>query len=315
MNKRVQGNIMLLIAALLWGTTFVAQSEGMRYVEPFTYNAVRTLIGGTVLIPVIAAFRMFSRKKEIPAENSTSRKTTVIGGICCGVVLFAASSLQQCGMTVTTAGKAGFITALYIVIVPLIELVIYRKTNILVWICVVIAAVGFYLLCIKEGFEISRGDLLVLCCAVFFAMHIMVIDYFNSRNADGMVLSCIQFFTAGTLMAIAMFIFESPELKAILDAKYTILYAGIMSSGIAYTLQILGQKHTAPAAATLIMSLESVFAALSGWLVLHESLSVKETAGCTLVFTAVILAQLKSSDKTAEKIISRTEKKYEKISQ
>lgn len=314
MSKRIQGNIMLLIAALLWGTTFVAQSEGMRYVEPFTYNAVRTLIGGTVLIPVIIAFRVFSPQKR-PTEGEASGKTTIIGGMVCGVVLFAASSLQQCGMTMTTAGKAGFITALYIVIVPLIELVIYRRSNVFVWICVVIAAAGFYLLCIKEGFRISRGDWLVLCCAVFFALHIMVIDYFNSKNADGIVLACIQFFTAGTLMAIAMLLFESPNLNAILDARYTILYAGIMSSGIAYTLQILGQRHTAPAAATLIMSLESVFAALSGWLILHEILSVKETAGCALVFIAVILAQLKSPDKSAGKNNIGTEKKNEKISQ
>lgn len=309
MKKRLQGNIMLLATALIWGTAFVAQSEGMRYVEPFTYNAVRTLIGGIVLIPVIAAFRIFSGKSK-PLESKTSKKATIIGGIACGAVLFAASSFQQCGMTMTTAGKAGFITALYIVIVPLIELIIYRKSNIFVWICVVIAAAGFYMLCIKEGFEIGRGDILVLCCAVFFAVHIMVIDYFNGKNADGMVLSCIQFFTAGTLMTIAMFLFESPELNAVLDAKYTILYAGIMSSGIAYTLQVLGQRHTDPAAATLIMSLESVFAALSGWLILHEALSPKETAGCALVFTAVILAQLKSPEKNI-----RTEKKNEKISE
>lgn len=309
MSKKMQGNIMLLVTALIWGTAFVAQSEGMRYVEPFTYNAVRTLLGGIVLIPVITAFRMFSGKTHT-LERVVSRKATVIGGIACGVVLFAASSFQQCGIAMTTAGKAGFITALYIVIVPLIELIIYRKSNAFVWICVVIAAGGFYLLCIKEGFEIGRGDILVLCCAVFFAVHIMVIDYFNGKNADGMVLSCIQFFTAGTLMTIVMLVFESPNLNAILDAKYTILYAGIMSSGIAYTLQILGQRHTAPAAATLIMSLESVFAALSGWLILHEALSPKEMAGCALVFTAVILAQLKLPEKN-----NRTEKKNEKISQ
>ncbi|MBR3760505.1 MAG: DMT family transporter [Ruminococcus sp.] len=314
MSKRIRGNIMLLIAALLWGTTFVAQSEGMRYVEPFTYNAVRTLIGGIVLIPVIAAFNVFSRKTN-PPESKTSKKATIIGGMACGVVLFAASSLQQCGMTMTTAGKAGFITALYIVIVPLIELVIYRRSNVFVWICVVVASAGFYLLCIKEGFKIGRGDWFVLCCTVFFALHIMVIDYFNSRNADGIVLACIQFFTAGTLMAIAMLLFESPKLNAVLNARYTILYAGIMSSGIAYTLQILGQRYTAPAAATLIMSLESVFAALSGWLILHEVLSLKETAGCVLVFIAVILAQLKLPDKSAEKIISGRRRKNEKISQ
>ncbi len=317
MVRRMRGNIMLLITALIWGTAFVAQSEGMRYVEPFTYNAVRTLLGGIVLIPVIAAFRLFGNRTHPQDENKSSRKSTIVGGIVCGIVLFAASSFQQCGIAMTTSGKAGFITALYIVLVPLIELILYRKSSAVVWICVLLAAIGFYLLCITEGFRIGKGDWLVLCCAVFFAVHIMVIDHFNSKNADGMIMSCIQFFTAGILMTIAMLLFESPNLRAILDAKYTILYAGIMSSGIAYTLQILGQRYTDPAAATLIMSLESVFAALSGWIILHEALSAKETAGCVLVFAAVILAQLKSLNlkDSADKNNIRTEKKNEKVSE
>lgn len=296
MSKKLCGNIMLLITALIWGTAFVAQSEGMRYVGPFTYNAIRTLLGGIVLLPVIVLFRRFGRKLTATAGDKTSMKTTVTGGIICGIILFIASSFQQIGISMTTAGKAGFITALYIVIVPLIELVLYRKSSVMVWICVMLAAVGFWLLCIAEGFRIGKGDWLVLCCAVFFAVHIIVIDHFNSRNADGMLMSCIQFFTAGLLMTAGMFLFETPRLSSIMDAKYTILYAGVMSSGIAYTLQILGQRYTAPAAATLLMSLESVFAALSGWLILHETLSRKEIAGCVMVFAAVILAQLKSHD-------------------
>ncbi len=297
MFKKAQGSIMLLIAALIWGTAFVAQSEGMRYVEPFTYNAVRTLIGGIVLIPVIAAFRMSNRKKGEAAETEkASLKVTVTGGIVCGFFLFIASSFQQSGISMTTAGKAGFITALYIVIVPVFELILHRRTRIITWICVFVAAIGFYLLCIDEGFHVGKGDWLVLCCAVFFAMHIMSIDHFNSKNADPMLMSCIQFFTAGTLMAVSMFIFEEPKLDCIIDARYTILYAGIMSSGVAFTLQVIGQKNVPPAASTLIMSLESVFAALSGWLILHEQLLPKELAGCLLVFTAVIFAQLKLPD-------------------
>lgn len=307
MSKKLRGNILLLITAIIWGTAFVAQSEGMRYVEPFTYNGVRTLLGGIVLIPIIAVFGKKKPKAPKTDKDRQSARITLIGGIVCGFFLFIAGSFQQSGIALTTAGKAGFITALYIIIVPLIELVLYRKSRLIVWICVFLASAGFYLLCIKEGFSIGKGDLLVLCGAFFFAMHIMVIDHFNEKQADGMRMSCIQFFTAGLLMTVCMFLFENPQIGSILDAKYTILYAGIMSCGAAYTLQILGQRDTDPTTATLIMSLESVFAALSGWIILHESLSIKELSGCILVFVAVILAQLKSSDKPTENC--KTEKK------
>ncbi len=290
MRKQLRGSLLLLFTALIWGTAFVAQSEGMNYVEPFTYNAVRTLIGGLVLLPVIAAFRS-SKRADSSEAKPYSKRDTVTGGMICGCVLFVASSFQQSGISMTTAGKAGFITALYIIIVPLIQLLTGKKCSAAVWISVVIAALGFWLLCMNEGLSLGRGDALVLCCAVFFALHILVIDHFNARGADGMVMSCIQFFTAGILMLASMFLFESPDIECILDAKYTILYTGIMSSGVAYTLQIIGQKEVEPATATLIMSLESVFAALSGWLVLHEALSGKELCGCALVFAAVLLAQ------------------------
>ncbi len=292
MKQKLKGNIILLITAIIWGTAFVAQSEGMNYVEPFTYNAVRTLIGGIVLIPIIAIFQRVGASSE---NGAKSQKTTIIGGIVCGIFLFIAGSFQQCGIAMTTAGKAGFITALYVTIVPLIEVILYRKSSLKVWLCVFLALAGFYMLCIKEGFTIGKGDLLVLCGAFFYAGHIMVIDRFNEKNADGMKMSCIQFFTAGLLMTVCMFIFENPEINAIMDAKYTILYAGIMSCGAAYTLQIIGQRYTDPTSATLIMSLESVFAALSGWIILSESLSIKELFGCTLVFAAVILSQLGAS--------------------
>lgn len=296
MSKKLKGSIMLLITALIWGSAFVAQSEGMRYIEPFTYNALRTLLGGVFLLPIIFLFRKYDNKKENSNKNTSSKKVTIFGGLSCGVFLFIASSLQQSGISLTTAGKAGFITALYIIFVPLIQLLLYRKLNVIIWICVFIAAVGFYLLCINEGFHIGKGDWLILCCALFFAIHIITIDYFNNKNADPMIMSCIQFFTAGFLMLLCMIIFESPSLKKVSDAKYTILYAGIISSGIAYTLQIIGQRYTPPATATLLMSLESVFAALSGWLILNETLSEKELIGCTFVFIAVILAQFKAPE-------------------
>ncbi len=309
MKSKLKGNIILLITAIIWGTAFVAQSEGMRYVEPFTYNAVRTLLGGIVLIPIITAFKWSRKEKTKEKINGKSTKITITGGIVCGIFLFIASSFQQWGIVETTAGKAGFITALYVTIVPLIELVLYRRSSLKVWFCVFLALAGFYLLCIKDGFTVGRGDLLVLCGAFFYAGHIMVIDHFNEKKADGMTMSCIQFFTAGLLMTVCMLLFENPQIEAIYNAKYTILYAGIMSCGAAYTLQIIGQRYTDPTSATLIMSLESVFAALSGWIILNEALSFKELFGCILVFAAVIITQLGTSavpKKLRRKIYEKT---------
>jgi len=309
MLKKLRGSILLLITAVIWGTAFVAQSEGMNYVDPFTYNAVRTLIGGFVLIPVIALFRCTPLQKYNDEQKKAPLKTTITGGICCGILLFVASSFQQSGIKLTTAGKAGFITALYVVIVPLLGIFFGRKTTPKTWLCAAIAILGFYLLCIRDGISISKGDLLVLVCALFYAMHIMVIDRFNDENADSMLMSCIQFFTAGLLMAVCMFIFEKPSLSGIFAAKTTILYTGIMSCGVAYTLQMIGQRYTPPSTATLIMSLESVFAALSGWLILSEKLSTKEFIGCALVFAAVILAQLNIKTKSKQ---TNGEDAYEK---
>lgn len=282
---------MLLITALIWGTAFVAQSEGMNYIGPFTYNALRTLLGGIVLIPVIAFFRRGSK-----SPDTDKLKATVKGGVICGTVLFAASSFQQTGISMTTAGKAGFVTALYIIIVPIFGLFLGKHPKPIVWICAAGALAGFYLLCIKECFAVSKGDLLVLAGAAFFAVHIMVIDKFNDMGADGMVMACIQFFTAGIIMLVCMFIFEEPKLPSIYDARLTILYTGVMSCGVAYTLQILGQQRTEPAQATMLMSLESVFAALSGWVILHEELSPRELLGCALVFVSVLAAQLLTTD-------------------
>ena len=296
MIKNFKGSIMLLITSIIWGTAFVAQSEGMNYVEPFTYNAMRTLLGGVVLIPVMILFR-FSDKRNGKKKSSCSLKNTVIGGICCGVALFIASSFQQAGIAQTTAGKAGFVTALYIVIVPLIGIFLHKKMPLRMWLFIAIALAGFRLLCIKQDIGISSGDLLVFFGAIAFAVHITVIDYFNQKNTDGVLMSCIQFFTAGLLMLICMFIFEKPTIPNIIGAGGTILYAGILSCGVAYTLQILGQKHTNPTLATMLMSLESVFAALAGWLILGEKLSIKEFIGCVLIFAAVILAQLAGTDK------------------
>lgn len=294
MSKKMRGNLMLLLTALIWGTAFVAQSAGMEHVQPFTYNGIRTLIGGLVLIPVILLFDRLKPADARPSaeEQKVINKNSLVGGLCCGTVLCIASSLQQFGVSMTTAGKAGFITALYIVIVPLMGVFIKKKIPKIIWLCVAIAVGGFYLLCVKEGFSIGTGDLLVLCCAFFFSIHIMVIDHFTAGKVDGVRMSCVQFLVAGIMAMILMFLFEEPTMASIWDARVPILYAGIMSCGVAYTLQILGQKDTDPTTATLLMSLESVFAALSGWVLLHESLSLKELLGCALVFAAVILAQI-----------------------
>lgn len=299
MANRLKGNAILLLTAVIWGTSFVAQSEGMKYIEPFTYNGLRTVIGGIVLVPVIAGFKIFDRKK---VQKQYSLRMTIIGGIVCGGVLCVASSLQQFGIVYTTAGKSGFVTALYVIIVPFLQFILGRKPRPIVWFCVVIAIVGFYLLCIKEDFTVGIGDLLTLICAFGFAWHIIFIDRFLERGADGLKMACVQFFTAGIIMLVCMFIFENPRIDKILEAKYTILYAGVMSCGVAYTLQIIGQRYAEPTIATLIMSLESVFAVLSGWIILGEVLNLQEVFGCCLVFAAVVLSQIKLPARKIKKL-------------
>lgn len=283
-----KSSLMLLLTAVIWGVAFVAQSAGMDYVGPFTFNAVRSIIGGFVLIPCI-----FILGRGKPAQKSTpqSRRDLLVGGACCGVFLAVASTFQQFGIQRTSVGKAGFITALYILLVPLLGLLSGKRPSLRVWLAVGIAVAGMYLLCVTEGFSIAFGDLLVMVCALLFAIHILVIDHFSPR-ADGIKLSCVQFFTCGLLCSVGMLLFERPSLTQILAAWMPILYAGVMSCGVAYTLQIIGQRDTDPTLASLILSLESVVSVLAGWALLHQSLSLRELAGCLLVFCAIILAQL-----------------------
>lgn len=292
-KKTLVSSLLLMITALIWGVAFVAQSEGLNYVGGFTFNGSRFLVGGMVLLPyVLFAGRRNRGESQKDREAEKKRlKTGVIGGICCGCFLCLASSLQQFGIAYTTVGKAGFITALYIVIVPLLGLFMHHKVGANIWFSVAIAAVGMYLLCITEEFSIGRGDFLVLLCAVGFSMHILVIDHFSPK-ADGVVISCVQFFTAGCISLVLMFAFEQPSWKGILAAWLPILYAGVMSSGVGYTLQIIGQKNLDPTVASLLMSLESVFAMLAGWVILGQKMSARELLGCALVFGAIILAQI-----------------------
>lgn len=298
MSKKLSANLMLLIAALIWGSTFVVQTTASGSVPPFTFLFSRSFLGFIFLIPVIIIFNYRKNKKLDSSEQKHKllpKKITVIAGIICGVVLTVASFCQQYGITLMTenaSGKAGFITALYIVFTPIFGIVLKRKIPKIVALCVPIATLGFYLLCIKSGFVLEIGDLVTLISAFFFTFHILVIDYFMEKGANPVKTSCVQFLTVGIVSLILAFIFEKPDFSIIWDAKFEIMYAGFLSSGIAYTLQIIAQKNTDPTSATLIMSLESVFAVLSGWIFLSEHLSAKELIGCLLVFIAVILAQI-----------------------
>ena len=283
---------MLLLAAFIWGSAFVAQSVGMDYVGPLTFNCVRSIIGGVVLIPCIFLLeRLKSPEERARAAAESDRKTLLAGGVSCGIVLCAATSMQQFGMQYTSVGKAGFITALYIVIVPVLGLFFGKRCGLKIWLGVFIALVGFYLLCMTGGFALERGDLYLLGCSLLFSFHILVIDHF-SPLVDGVKMSCIQFLVSGVLSGAAMLLFETPSIAGIVAGAGPILYAGVLSSGVAYTLQIIGQKNYNPTVATLLLSLESVFSVLTGWMVLHQKLSPREIAGCVLIFAAVILAQL-----------------------
>ena len=298
MQKKLRANLMLLIAALIWGSTFVAQTTASDTVEPFTFLFSRSFIGFLFLIPVIAIFNFQNNKKLTAGEEKQvllPSKLTLIAGILCGVALTLASYCQQKGITLMTdnaSGKAGFITALYIVFTPIFGVILKRRIPKIIAICVPIATLGFYLLCIKSGFKVELGDLLTLASAFVFTFHILIIDYFMEKGADPIKTSCIQFLVVGILSLVCAFLFEKTNFSIIWNAKFEIMYAGFLSSGIAYTLQIAAQKDADPTSATLIMSLESVFAVLSGWLVLGEALSAKELVGCLLVFIAVILAQV-----------------------
>ena len=280
---QMRNSLLLLLTAFIWGAAFVAQSVGGEAVGCFTFNGVRSLIGALVLLPVI--WLMDAKKKE-------DQKTLITGGICCGVMLCIASNFQQFGISFTTVGKAGFITAMYILIVPILGLFMKKKPGLQVWLGVVLAVMGLYLLCMTSGsFSLSKGDFLVLICAGFFSLHILIIDYFSPK-VDGVRMSCIQFLVCGILSMVMAFIFETPEVSVILSGWLPILYAGVLSCGVAYTLQIVGQKNMDPTVASLILSLESVFSVLAGWLILNQTLSLRELSGCVLMFLAIILAQL-----------------------
>lgn len=314
-TQQMKSSLILLLTALIWGVAFVAQSVGMDYVGPFTFNCVRSILGGLVLIPCIfvldrirperkagknlSAGECCAADSKVSAEEQRAgRRTLLTGGILCGVLLCVASNLQQIGIAGTSVGKAGFITALYIVIVPILGLFFRRKCSPTVWLGVLLAICGLYFLCINEGIHIQKGDFFVFLCALCFSVHILVIDHYT-QLVDGVKMSCIQFLVCGFLSGICMFLFENPSVHNVLEAWQPILYAGILSCGVAYTLQIVGQKGMNPTVASLILSLESVISALAGLVLLNQKLSVRETIGCVLMFAAIVLAQLPAGKKKA----------------
>lgn len=292
-KMRPKNAFMLILTAFIWGTAFVAQSVGMDHLGPFTFNGIRNLIGGVALLPCIALLNKINGKEE---KTEGTRKDLLLGGSACGLCLFAASSLQQIGIQYTTTGKAGFITACYIVMVPVFGIFLRKKIGWKVWTAVALAVAGLYFLCLTETFTIGKGDVYIFLCAIVYAVHILVIDYFSPK-VDGVKMSCIQFFVCGVCSIPFMFLLETPTVDGVILGLLPLLYAGVLSSGVAYTLQIVGQKNVDPAIASLLLSLESCFSVLAGWVILGQQLSARESLGCVLMFVAIILAQLPDKKK------------------
>lgn len=289
-SKRALSNFLLVLTAFIWGTAFIAQKEGLGTLKPCTFNGIRTMMGCIALLPVIA-FRSMRAKKngEVKKEN---KKALIIGGIVCGILLCAAGTSQTYGLVDADAGKAGFITALYIVLVPVIGIFIGKKIKPVIIASVVIALAGLYFLCVQgsNGFSLNNGDKLLFLCALLFSFHILSIDYFSPK-VDGVKLSCIQFFVSASINIIFMLIVEKPDISDIINCWFPLFYAGVMSCGVAYTLQIVAQKNTDPSVASIIMSLESLFALLAG-IAFGENPSVRELFGCVLMLFAIMLVQL-----------------------
>ncbi len=299
--------IMLAVAALIWGVAFVAQSVGMDHVGPFTFNGVRCLVGAVALLPVIWFFERKKKqagrtedREKVVGNQREETKNLLMGGLLCGTFLFLASSLQQIGLQYTSSGKAGFVTAFYIVIVPVLGIFLHKRVAGKVWIAVVLALVGLYFLCMTESFTIGKGDVYIFACAFVFSIQILMVDHFAPK-VDGVKLSCLEFLVSGILSLFFMFSLEHPTMSGIFAAGIPILYAGVLSCGVAYTFQILGQRDSNPAIASLIMSLESTFSVLAGWILLHETLSCREAVGCIFMFVAILLAQLPERKKIDER--------------
>ena len=298
-NRKLLGNALLLFTALIWGTAFAFQRVGMEKIEPLTFNAARMALAA-VVIGIVA---MFTGKKKGTAslgksndhndkEKKSYKMNTITGGICCGIFLSFGSIFQQMGLVYTTAGKAGFITAMYMLLVPVIGFIFFKRKNTwLVWLAVVLGIIGMYFLCITEKLSFTKGDALVIVCAFFFSFHILCCDHFAPKG-NPIAISAIQFATVTAISSVMALITEKPSIEKITSAFIPIVYCGIVSGGIGYTLQLVAQRFTEPATASLLMSMESVFAVLGGVVILNESMSVRELAGCIIMFLAIIMVQI-----------------------
>ena len=300
-NKKVLGNILLILTAFIWGTAFVGQRQGMEHMGPITFNACRMALAALTIGTVSFVLRKRDAQKQQDMSDQSRReyrKNTVIGGICCGFFLTIAALFQQMGMVYTTAGKGGFITAMYILLVPVINWILFkRKSRPLVWIAVLMGIAGIYLLCVTEGLTLEKGDALVMVCPFFFAGHILCCDYFVQR-ANPVELSAIQFFTVTVLSTIMAFIVENPTWQQVTAAIVPIVWLGVLSGGIGYTFQIIAQQYTDPTVASLLMSLEAVFAVMGGAVLLGERMSARELIGAAIMFAAIILAQIPAGKRT-----------------
>ncbi len=293
-KKQMEHSLLLLLAAFIWGLAFVSQSKGMDYMHPLTFNGVRALIGAFVLFLYLNIRNRLGGKPD----KKIDVKKTIKAGILCGLALTAASTLQQFGIQYTTVGKAGFITTLYIIFVPIAGIFFRRKVSPVVWTGAGIAAVGMYLLCMTESLRLGLGDILIFVCAILFSAHILLVDHF-SPDTDGVMISCIQFTVCGIICTTGALIWGSPTFGQIIDGIGSLAYAGVLSCGVAYTLQIVGQEGVNPTVAALLLSLESVFATIAGWICFKigllktdQTMTPRQIAGCALVFAAVILVQL-----------------------
>lgn len=297
MKNNVLNNILLLTTAFIWGAGFAFQRAGMEFIEPLTFNCARSFLGAFSLLILIIIFKI-KKGPNRKMNKWEERRYMFKAGIFCGLALFFASSIQQMGMVYTSASKAGFISSLYIIIVPLLSIFLKKKVPSTIWFGVILGAIGLYFLCAGDAKGLSNigfGDILIMVSAFLYSVHILIIDYFAPK-VDSVKLSCVQFFVVGFISLIPMFIFETPNWAGIIECRWALLFTGVVSCGIAYTLQIIAQKNTSPAIASLILSFESVFAVITGYLILHEILTLKEILGCILMFTAVIVAQIRNRE-------------------
>ena len=296
-QKAFRGSLLLLLGSVIWGAAFAAQRMGMDHVQPFTFSGVRMLLAGLVLIPAAAVAKRKTAGRPAIAEAKKQQRT---GGLLCGLFLFAATSLQQAGLVYTSAGKAGFLTALYVVLVPVAGWLLFRKQpGRIIWLSVGLAVAALYLLCIPStGFRLEPGDLMVLGCAVCFTGQILCVDHYAPK-ANGLELARDEFLITGVLSMTVAALSEEIHPEGLLEAAVPILYTGILSGAVGYTLQIIGQRDVNPTVASLLMCLESVFAVLTGAVLLGERMTGREAAGCILMFTAVILAQVSTLKKSA----------------